>query len=183
MDDVVKRFKCLADKSRLLIIQSLALEDMYTERLAERLGVAAPTVSFHLKKLIDAGFVQARKEQYYTMYSLCKEAFSFDVLNVIATELVNDEAGERDKTYRQGVLNAFFKYGKLKMIPAQLKKRAIVLEEICKSFEYGQDYTEKEVNLIIADFNDDFATLRREMIGLGLMERNNGVYRKSAPVH
>ncbi|MCL2753013.1 MAG: DUF2087 domain-containing protein [Defluviitaleaceae bacterium] len=159
------------------IIQSLVQEDMYVERLAERLGVSAPTVSFHLKKLIDAGFVQARKEQYYTMYSICKETLSFNVLDIIAAKAVDDDTTERDKAYRQGVLNAFFKYGKLKTIPAQLKKRAIILEEICKSFEAGRDYTEKEVNLIIADFYDDFATIRRAMIEFGLMKRNNGIYR------
>jgi len=178
MDDAVKMFKCLADKSRLLIIQSLVQEDMYTERLAERLGVSAPTVSFHLKKLIDTGFVQARKEQYYTIYSVCKERLSFNVLDIIEAEMVDDEAAERDKTYREGVLNAFFKYGKLKTIPAQLKKRAIILEEICKAFEVGRGYTEKEVNLIIADFHDDFAALRRGMIDFGLMKRSDGIYRK-----
>ena len=31
------------------------MEDMYVERLAERLGISAPTVSFHLKKLTEAG--------------------------------------------------------------------------------------------------------------------------------
>ena len=175
MDDAVKLFKCLADKSRLRLIQSLAQEDMYTERLAERLSLSAPTVSFHLKKLIDAGLVQARKEQYYTIYSLCKSKLVFNVLDMIAAD---DEAAEGDRAYRQGVLNAFFKYGKLKTIPAQLKKRAIVLEEICKSFEAGRDYSEKEVNLIIADFHDDFAALRRAMIDFGLMKRNDGIYRK-----
>ena len=181
MDDAVKMFKCLADKSRLLIIQSLMQEEMYTERLADRLGVSAPTVSFHLKKLINAGLVQARKEQYYTMYSVCKETLNFNVLNIIATDDMDDEAAQRDKAYREGVLNAFFKYGKLKTIPAQLKKRKIVLEEICKYFHVGQNYTEKEVNLIIADFNDDFAALRRGMIDFGLMKRHEGIYTKTTP--
>jgi len=178
MDKAVTMFKCLADKTRLAILQSLVQEDMYTERLAERLGVSAPTVSFHLKKLIDAGFVQARKEQYYTMYSLCKETLSFNVLDIITSEITNDKAAERDEAYRQGVIKAFFKYDKLKTIPAQRKKREIILRELCKAFEDGRDYTEKEVNLIIADFHDDFAWLRRSMIEFGLMTRNKEIYRK-----
>lgn len=44
-------FKCLADKSRIQILKSLMTEDMYVERLAERIGVTPATVSFHLKKL------------------------------------------------------------------------------------------------------------------------------------
>ena len=178
MNKAVTMFKCLADKTRMAIIQSLVQEDMYTERLAERLGVSAPTASFHLKKLTDIGFVQARKEQYYTMYSLRREALDFNVFNAIVSESVNDEAAGRDEAYRQGVIKAFFKYGKLKTIPAQRKKREIILQEICKAFERERNYTEKEVNLIIADFHDDFAWLRRSMIEFGLMTRNNGVYRK-----
>ena len=49
--DAINLFKCLADKSRLQILKSLAVEDMYVERLAERLGLTPSTISFHLKKL------------------------------------------------------------------------------------------------------------------------------------
>lgn len=35
---------------------------------------------------------------------------------------------------------------------------------------------EREVNLIIADFHDDFCTLRRDMISEGLLEREGNVY-------
>ena len=51
-----------------------------------------------------------------------------------------------------------------------------VLEKLLESFEKGRQYTEKEVNLILADFNDDFCTLRREMIAENLMERDHGTY-------
>ena len=53
--EAILLFKCLADKSRLQILKSLALEDMYVERLAERLNLTPPTISFHLKKLAEAG--------------------------------------------------------------------------------------------------------------------------------
>ena len=71
--EAILLFKCLSDKSRLQILKSLAIEDMYVERLAERLGITAATVSFHLKKLADAGAVTSYKSQYYMMYSLNKE--------------------------------------------------------------------------------------------------------------
>ncbi|WP_242946479.1 DUF2087 domain-containing protein [Butyrivibrio hungatei] len=35
-------------------------------------------------------------------------------------------------------------------------------------------YTEKEVNLIIADFHDDFCTIRRDMVAEGILERKDG---------
>ena len=33
-ENAIRMFKCLADKSRLQILKSLAVEDMYVERLA-----------------------------------------------------------------------------------------------------------------------------------------------------
>lgn len=175
--EAIKLFKCLADKSRLQILKSLAQEDMYVERLAERLGLTPATISFHLKKLADAGAVTAYRTQYYTMYALCRDVFLSRILDIICTE--SDEAGlqaQREQAYRQRVIDSFFEYGRLKSIPAQRKKERIILEEIAKAFEAGRVYTEREVNIIIADFHDDFCTLRRDMIGEGLMARENGTY-------
>ena len=41
--EILNLLKCMADKSRLQILKSLAQEDLYVERLAERLGVTPPT--------------------------------------------------------------------------------------------------------------------------------------------
>lgn len=172
-------FKCLADKSRLQILKSLAMEDMYVERLAERLNLTAPTISFHLKKLTDVGAVRSYKTQYYTMYALCGEVFRPSIMELIQEK--SDEAdlqAQRDEAYRQKVLSSFMQYGKLKSIPAQKKKERIILEELLKAFEPGRIYTEREVNIILADYHDDFCTLRRDMIGEHLMERDkNGYWR------
>jgi hypothetical protein len=51
-----------------------------------------------------------------------------------------------------------------------------VLEEIAKSFEPGRIYSEREVNIIIADFHDDFCTIRRDMISERLMDRDDRGY-------
>jgi len=177
--NIITLFKCLADKSRIQIIRSLFKEDMYVERLAERLGLSPPTISFHLKKLEVAGIVVARKEQYYVMYSLCKDVLSFNVMDALISYETDDSAeNERDAAYRNGVLSAFIEYGKLKNIPAQRKKKNIIMEEIAKAFEIGKTYTEREVNIIIADFHDDFCTIRRELVELRLLIREDRVYRK-----
>lgn len=177
--EAIQLFKCLADKSRLQILKSLAIEDMYVERLAERLGLTPPTISFHLKKLADAGAVSSCKSQYYTMYSLNKGLFQTSIMDILKEE--SDEASvqaQRDQEYRQRVIDSFFEYGKLKAIPAQRKKERIVLEVIAERFEPGRVYSEKEVNLLIADFHDDFCTIRRDMIAERLLERDAGNYWK-----
>ncbi len=175
-------FKCLADKSRLQILKSLAQEDMYVERLAERLGLTPPTISFHLKKLADAGAVKAYKNQYYTMYTLERSVFMTTILDLIREK--SEEADlqrQRDEAYRKKVIDSFFEYGKLKSIPTQKKKERIILEELVKSFDFGRTYTEREVNIILADFHDDFCTLRRDMIGEKLMARDMQTYWRLAP--
>ena len=175
--EAISLFKCLSDKSRLHILKSLAIEDMYVERLAERLGISAPTVSFHLKKLADAGAVTSYKNQYYMMYSLNRKVFEVSILKILEEE--SDEAeiqAKRDAEYRKKVINAFFEYGKLKAIPSQRKKERIVLEVIADAFEYDRIYSEREVNIIIADFHDDFCTIRRDMVAENLLDRDSGGY-------
>jgi len=175
--EAISLFKCLSDKSRLQILKSLAIEDMYVERLAERLGISAPTVSFHLKKLADAGAVTSYKNQYYMMYSLNRKVFEVSILKILEEE--SDEAeiqAKRDAEYRKKVINAFFEYGKLKAIPSQRKKERIVLEVIADAFEYDRIYSEREVNIIIADFHDDFCTIRRDMVAENLLDRDSKGY-------
>ena len=175
----IKLFKCLADRSRLQILKSLIREDMYVERLAERLGLTSATISFHLKKLEDAGAVTSYKDQYYTMYSICREVFMANIIDIISQE--SDEAAEherREAEYRNKVIESFFEYGKLKLIPAQRKKERICLEEMAKSFEVGREYQENEVNEILLRFHEDYCTIRRDMISEKLMERSGTTYRR-----
>ena len=176
--DCIKMFKCLADKSRLLIINNLIESPMYVELLSERLGLSPSTISFHLKKLEEVKLVYSVKEQYYVVYHLNDHKLSLslkDLLNVIEPE--KDIQTEREEQYIRSVIDAFFEYGKLKSIPVQQKKRKIVLKKIGEKFEPGTLYSEREVNIIIADFHDDFCTIRREMIGFNILERQNNIYK------
>lgn len=179
-NEALQLFKCLSDRSRLQILKSLAIEDMHVERLAQRLGLTPPTISFHLKKLAEAGAVSGTKSQYYMVYSLNRELFRREMLDILLEE--SEEATEqqrRDEEYRRKVIESFFVDGKLTSIPAQRKKERIILEVIAGAFEKGRDYSEREVNIIIADFHDDFCTIRRDMIAEKLLSREAGVYRKN----
>ena len=176
-EKTIELFKCLADRSRLQILKSLSGEPMYVERLAERLGLTPPTVSFHLKKLENAGLVDSTKEQYYVTYRLREDALGARIIDLIREESTEKQRqAEREQAHRQKVIDSFFEYGKLKTIPVQQKKRRIILEEMLKRFERDRKYPEREVNLIIADFHDDFCTLRRDMISEKLMAREGGIY-------
>jgi hypothetical protein len=62
----------------------------------------------------------------------------------------------------------------LKTIPAQRKKLEAILRYVVKAFDVGKRYTEKRVNEILSGYHEDTATLRRELVGYKLMEREGG---------
>lgn len=173
----VQLFKCLADATRLQMLKMLQEAPSYVELMAQRLDRTPSTVSFHLKKLEEAGLVESQKEQYYVVYSLKKDALSARIIDIICEKSDESDAQrEREALYRKKVLDTFIQHGKLLSIPVQRKKKRIILERIAECFEMGKIYSEKQINLIIADFHDDFCTLRRDLISEGIMERENGQY-------
>jgi biotin operon repressor len=176
-ENALKIFKSLSDMSRLRIVQALTEGEMYTELLAERLGLTPSTVSFHMKKLEDAGIVISRKEQYYTVYSLNRDVLETSLFDAAAAEPEQvDEQQRREKEYRQKVIDSFFEYGKLKTIPVQRKKKLICYEVIAENFVPGKVYSEKELNGIIAPIHEDYCTIRRDMISEGILSRNGSEY-------
>ena len=173
MKEKLEILKLLADKTRLDILNALMKEDSYVEKIACDLSITPATICYHLKKMESAGMVKCSRSQFYMIYSLNKEIFDKPLMELVKndTPLENSE----DK-YKKEVISHFFKFGKLISIPTQRKKREIVLAEISKSFKKGQIYAEKEVDEIIHRFHEDHCTIRREMIGCGLMKRENGKY-------
>jgi hypothetical protein len=78
--------------------------------------------------------------------------------------------------YERKVLQQSFAGERLKQIPASRKKRDVILNWLAGRFEPGRRYPEKDVNAIIKQYHEDSATLRRELIDGGWMERENNVY-------
>lgn len=81
-----------------------------------------------------------------------------------------------DEEFAQKVMKAFVRQGIIVMLPAQLKKRKVLLDYLAEDFERGRSYTEQEVNFKILDHYDDFCTVRRELVEFGLLTRKKGVY-------
>jgi len=171
-------FKCLADTSRLQILKSLSKEDMYVEQLAKRLNLSSATISNHMKKLEEIGAVKSRREQYYTTYTLCPDIFSHSIIDLITKEDSDPTADEREQAYRKKILSTFMQNGKISNMPAQLKKKLILIEEISQSFNIDVPYSEKEMNLKIAEYYDDFCMVRRYFIDYGLFSREGDIYIK-----
>jgi len=76
------------------------------------------------------------------------------------------------------VLRAFLADGRLERIPAQDKKRQVILRLLAEAdFEPDRGYPEKEVNQRLALRHPDVAALRRYLVDSRYMERPAGVYR------
>ncbi len=62
----------------------------------------------------------------------------------------------------------------------QEPKREFLLEYILAQFEPDREYTEKEVDRIVARYQNDTDTIRRELVAAGMLTDKGGRYRRLA---
>ncbi len=169
--------KALSDQSRLAIINSLLERSQYVEEIAKRHGLAASTVSFHLRKLEQAGLVSSRKEQYYVVIQANDAIFDTTLREIVSAPTAGRELQDgRMEEYRHKVLETFFRHGTLEKLPTQHKKRLIVLEQFALRFEPEHRYSEQEVTGLIMPLFDDYCTIRRLLVDEGLIRREGATY-------
>lgn len=71
---ILDRFQAVAEETRLQIVQLLTGGERCVCELQADLDAAQSRLSFHLKKLKDAGVVSARRDGRWMHYSLVPEA-------------------------------------------------------------------------------------------------------------
>ena len=74
------------------------------------------------------------------------------------------------------ILQTFFSGESLVEIPANRRKRLVILERLAQDFEPGMRYSEAEVSRQLGHYNPDYAALRRYLVEESLMSRAAGVY-------
>jgi hypothetical protein len=74
------------------------------------------------------------------------------------------------------VLRTFLPEGRIVQIPAHESKRRVVLDHVCRVFEPGRRYPEREVNTLLRAFTDDHVTIRRYLVDYGYLARDGGEY-------
>ena len=174
-------FQALSDKNRLRIIGLLAERPRTGEELSDALGVGAPTISHHLRRLTEAGLVSAVPDQYYRVYSLREEVLRETLARLTDRSTLSRMGGTAPYYgFEAKVLRDFLKDGELTAIPRQRKKREVILRYLIRQFEKERAYTEAEVNELLAGYHEDVATLRREMVSYELLMREGGEYRRLA---
>jgi DNA-binding transcriptional ArsR family regulator len=177
-DELLDFFKALADANRLKIVGLLSQKGFTVEQLAAMLELRPSTVSHHLSRLAQASLVSARAEGYYSVYELETDALEEMARRLLSQEELPAIAADLDMdAFDHKVVSDFsLPDGSLKTIPAQRKKLLAILRHIVTDFKLGTQYSEKRVNTILARYHEDTATLRREMVVAGLMDRETGKY-------
>ena len=165
--------RALADPERLAIAGSLAQGDAAASVLAIELGFEFRRVHKHLNRLVNAGVV--RFDPDTKRYRLDPVTLRWAAEQVgppreagLALGAANDD--------EEVVLRTFFRNGRLTEIPTKASKRHIVLERIASEFEPGRHYDEKEVNVLVGAFFNDYAAIRRYLVDEGFMDRDHGSY-------
>ncbi len=186
LDKIVAYHKALADATRIKILIILADGERNGQILAEKLHVTPATITHHATKLREASLINERRDKN-TIYFSLNDYFIHNnataIVDLIYRNVAAGEKGVREpmndshKKLQESVIKNFFTAeGKLKQIPAQLKKKLIILEHLVSQLESGRKYTEKEMNNFIKPVHEDYATIRREFIMHQFMYRENETY-------
>jgi len=76
---IAGRLKALADPTRLRLLSHVAAQGcgaVCVCDLTEEVGISQPTVSHHMKKLVDAGLLTREQRGKWAHYSVVPEAFA-----------------------------------------------------------------------------------------------------------
>ncbi|WDZ55780.1 metalloregulator ArsR/SmtB family transcription factor [Paenibacillus polymyxa] len=181
LDKMVNYHKALADPTRMRILLLLSRGEMHGQALAKKLNLSQPTVTHHASKLREAGLIKERRDKntvYFTLNpELIQQHAEATVQFIFEKGEGEEEMSELNETLEASVLRNFFsKDGKLRQIPAQYKKKLIVLQMLAEKLEPGRMYPERELNEWIKQYHEDFATIRRELIMHQFMYREREMY-------
>ena len=190
---LIASLKSLTDPTRLRILGALVTGEASVDELARGVAASPASVAHHLGRLHAAGIVATSGRWPRARYRLRPERLnelgrSLDELEreaddreagAVAPGLIAP-AGRELSGEEARVLGGFFDDDRLTTIPAQERKRLLVLRYLRdRCFPEGRGYPEKEVNQLLAVFHPDPAALRRYLVDSGLMTRAAGLYRRA----
>lgn len=170
MSDPTDFLRLAVDPTRLAILGAAALGRVDVTALAQALGIRPKQVLAHLAKLQLAGLIDPDRR------------LNLELLRSIREQLPGLEAADLGvvegpwSSEEADVLRTFFRGDRLAQIPANRRKRLVILERLAQEFQPGVRYDERHVNLKLQLFHPDYAALRRYMVDEGLLTRAEGVY-------
>lgn len=175
-DQLLRFFQVFSNESRLKIIGHLANGEASVGELAQLLDLKEPTISHHLAELKGLNLVSVRAEGTMRIYQLNARALEAMSKDIFARPNLAALVKPSDLTEEERVLRNWVDGDRLKDIPAQEKKKLIVLRWLAAKIDPERRYTEREISDLLATYNEDYAVLRRYLVDCGFMTREKGIY-------
>lgn len=181
--EVTAALKALTDPVRLRIAGRIASTPATTDELAADLELPLPTVVRHLGLLRRARLASDQPPwmlRLDTLHALGRALDEIERTAQAAQPPPTDADGRPLPADEAKILRGYLEDGRLTTIPAQSRKRVVVLRWLRDQvFTEDRDYPEKEVNQRLAIFHPDVAAVRRYMVDERLVTRENRLYRRA----
>ncbi|HEX6291084.1 MAG TPA: DUF2087 domain-containing protein [Herpetosiphonaceae bacterium] len=172
--DVVQ---AMAHAGRLRILGLLAEQRRTSTELSSLLSMKDVELARHLAKLREVDLIETSVDGTRTTYGLNPKALqSINKIASAARSTAPAEDGLAGDDGEKKVLRTFLRGDELIAIPENRRQRLVVLAWLARCFEDDVRYSEAEVNRIIRRHHADCATLRRNLVDEGFMQRDHGVY-------
>lgn len=169
MNEILDYVKALSDPDRLRVIGLLSQGNFTRKEIAERLNLSPKDSLTHLGFLEFVGVI-SQTDGVFTLNEDKLATLGKEKLIAERNKFVPpDDLDEESKKILRDYLNAD---GTIRQVPEQ-KKIGPVLDYLIRNFEFDKTYTEREVNTIIKQFNEDTAGLRRDLIDAGMLARES----------
>ncbi|HEX5401415.1 MAG TPA: DUF2087 domain-containing protein [Pseudonocardiaceae bacterium] len=170
--------RLLAEPARLRVFAALVLGAGTPAEVATATGLDMREVMVGLRRLADGGLVELASGHATPV----EHVFGDLARQTASVPPPPEDLGYSDERVA-AVLRTFVRDGRLLSLPAQRRRRIIVLEHLAQSFEPGISYSEAEVNAALKawsqDSGVDHVSLRRYLVDEDLLRRVAGVYRRS----
>ncbi|MFI6033426.1 DUF2087 domain-containing protein [Streptomyces sp. NPDC051315] len=174
-DDVVRLF---ADETRVRAFAAVALGARSADEVVERTGLTARDALGALRRLEDRAVVVSDGGALTVSYDHFR-----GLARAAAVSGPPQDHGLGDERV-ETLLRTFLRGGRLVRLPAQWERKKVVLRHLAEhSFETGREYSEREVDDRLRTWCEgggvDHVTLRRYLVDLHHLDRQDGVYRRS----
>ncbi len=166
--------RLLLDEDRLAILGTAAHAPCGVDELAAAITGKRSSLARHLAQLTEAGLLTVSGEPGQERYTLDVQT----IQHMKQTLFARPEPAPA--TPEEKTLAAFVRDGRVTHLPVQFSKRMLVLRWLVEQFDPGREYSEREVNDLLTGHGEDHATLRRYLVDAGLLERSQGIYRRTA---
>ncbi len=172
--DPVSLLGHLADPERLRVFSAVVLDGpTASAKVAARARVGRQDALRILARLEAGGLVDRKDGGWVARTEVLRDAMA-----AVAPSRDSVDHGATDAA-AAAVLRVFMPAGRLEQIPASRSKRLVVLDHVCRVFEPGVRYPEREVSALLRAFHPDYAALRRYLVDEGFLSRDAGTYWRS----